>query len=229
MNHIKLDAATEVKGLIRDNVHDTLKRNIMELRLEPGRLISEKEIIEMLQVSRTPIREALVKLAQEELIETIPQKGSFISLIDLQLVEESRFIRETLETAVVRQACELLNAEQAMQLQNLINLQELCAAERNYARLFELDEEFHRTIIVGCSKIRTWGLLQQLGTHYNRIRYLRLAVNYDWDVILSEHRSIARAIRERNPDMAEEAMREHLSRVRFEKEELMAKYPTYFR
>lgn len=229
MKNSKLDAASDVKGLIRDNVHETLKRNIMTLKLEPGRFISEKEIIEMLQVSRTPIREALVKLAQEELIETIPQKGSFISLIDLNLVEESRFVRETLESAIVRQACELLSSEQVLQLQHLINLQELCVAQRNYVRLFELDEEFHRSIIVGCGNTRTWGLLQQLGTHYNRIRYLRLAVNDDWDIIWSEHREIVRAILEKNPDQAEQAMHKHLRRVSFEKEELKVKYPTYFK
>ncbi|MFD0693425.1 GntR family transcriptional regulator [Paenibacillus sp. GCM10027628] len=229
MKNIKLEAVRDTKGLIRDHVHETLKRNIMELKLVPGRFISEKEMIEMLQVSRTSIREAFVKLGQEELIETIPQKGSIISLIDLELVEESRFVRETLESAIVRQACELLNSEQVLQLQNLVNLQELCVEEHNYARLFELDEEFHRSIIVGCGKSRTWGLLQQFSTHYNRIRYLRLAATYNWDIILSDHREIVRAIREKNPDHAERAMHEHLSRVNFEKEELKAKYPTYFR
>jgi DNA-binding GntR family transcriptional regulator len=225
----RLEAVRDSKGLIRDYVYDTLKREIMELKLEPGRFISEKDVIEMLQVSRTPIREALVKLSQEELIETIPQKGSFISLIDLELVEESRFVRETLEKAIVRQACRLLSSEQVLQLQNLISLQELCVEEKNFERLFDLDEEFHKTIVVGCGKTRTWGMLQQLNTHYNRIRFLRLAVNYDWENILSEHRAITRAIKEKDPDAAEQAMSEHLSRVIFEKEELLQKYPSFFK
>jgi DNA-binding GntR family transcriptional regulator len=225
----KLETARDSKGLIRDYVYDTLKREIMELKLEPGRFISEKDVIEMLQVSRTPIREALVKLSQEGLIETIPQKGSFISLIDLELVEESRFVRETLEKAIVRQACRLLSSEQVLQLQNLISLQELCVREKNFERLFDLDEEFHQTIVVGCGKTRTWGMLQQLNTHYNRIRFLRLAVNYDWEIILSEHREITRAIREKEADAAEQAMSEHLRRVIFEKEELLQKYPSFFK
>jgi DNA-binding GntR family transcriptional regulator len=225
----KLETARDSKGLIRDYVYDTLKREIMELKLEPGRFISEKDVIEMLQVSRTPIREALVKLSQEGLIETIPQKGSFISLIDLELVEESRFVRETLEKAIVRQACRLLSSEQVLQLQNLISLQELCVREKNFERLFDLDEEFHQTIVVGCGKTRTWGMLQQLNTHYNRIRFMRLAVNYDWEIILSEHREITRAIREKEADAAEQAMSEHLRRVIFEKEELLQKYPSFFK
>lgn len=229
MKPIKLDTSRDAKGLIRDHVHEALKRNIMELKLEPGRFISEKEMIKTLQVSRTPIREAFVKLAQEELIETIPQKGSFISLINLEMVEESRFVRETLESAIVRQSCELLSSEQVLQLQNLVNLQELCVEERNYKRLFELDEKFHRSIIVGCGKTRTWELVHLLSTHYNRLRFLRLAVNDDWDIILSEHREIVRAIRQKRPDEAEQAMRGHLRRVTYEKEALKAKYPTYFK
>ena len=224
----QITALKDRKGLIRDYVYETLKKNIMELRLEPGRLISEKDLVEMLQVSRTPIREALVKLSQEELIETTPQKGSVISLIDLQHVEESRFIRETLESAIVREACVKLNKEQVLHLQNLISLQELCESEENYERLFELDEEFHKSIIIGCGRTRAWGLIGQVTTHYNRIRFLRLATNHDWKIILAQHHGIVSAIREKNPDAAEKVLREHLEQVVIEKEELKQKYPKYF-
>ncbi|OXM82546.1 GntR family transcriptional regulator [Paenibacillus rigui] len=180
----QVTAIKDKKGLIRDQVYDALKKDIMELRLEPGRLISEKELVDRLDVSRTPIREALVRLTQEELIETTPQKGSVISLIDLTHADESRFVRETLESAIVREACDKLNGEQVLQLQHLISLQELSSREENYERLFELDELFHRTIILGCGRLRTWSLIQQVTTHYNRIRYLRLAANHDWQIIL---------------------------------------------
>ncbi|NHN33421.1 GntR family transcriptional regulator [Paenibacillus agricola] len=225
----QITALKDRKGLIRDYVYDTLKKNIMELRLEPGRLISEKDLVEMLEVSRTPIREALVKLSQEELIETTPQKGSMISLIDLQHVEESRFIRETLEAAIVREACMKLNKEQVLGLQNLISLQELCESEENYERLFELDEEFHKSIIIGCGRSRAWGLIQQVTTHYNRIRFLRLSTNHDWKIIMIQHHGIVRAIRDKNPDEAEKVLRDHLELVVIEKEELKQKYPKYFK
>jgi DNA-binding GntR family transcriptional regulator len=224
-----INTVKDRKGLVRDYVYDTLKKNIMELGLEPGRPISEKDLVEMLQVSRSPIREALVKLSQEELIETTPQKGSVISLIDWQHAEESRFLRETLESAIVREACVKLGSEQVLHLGHLISLQELCEAEKNYERLFELDEEFHKAIIVGCGRIRTWGLLQQVTTHYNRIRFLRLATNHDWQIILAGHRALVHAIKEKDADAAEKVLREHLDRVVIEKEELKAKYPTYFK
>jgi len=224
-----ITASKDKKGLIRDYVYETLKKNIMELRLEPGRQISEKDLVEMLDVSRTPIREALVRLTQEELIETTPQKGSVISLIDLEHAEESRFLRETLESAIVREACDKLSGENVLHLQHLVSLQELSASEENYERLFELDEEFHRTIILGCGRVRTWGLIQQVTTHYNRIRYLRLAANHDWRVILSQHQDIVQAIKEKDPDAAERVLREHLKRVVVEKEELVRMHPSYFK
>jgi DNA-binding GntR family transcriptional regulator len=224
----QITALKDRKGLIRDHVYENLKKNIMDLKLEPGRLISEKELVEMLQVSRTPIREALVKLSQDELIETTPQKGSMISLIDLQHAEESRFLRETLESAIVREACVMLSNEQVLHLQNLISLQELCESEGNYERLFELDEEFHKTIILGCGRVRTWGLIQQVTTHYNRIRFLRLATNHDWKIILSQHHGIVRAIKDKDPDTAEKVLRDHLELFVIEKEELKQKYPKYF-
>ncbi len=226
---LKLESERVSKGLVRDYVYETLKKNIMELSLAPGRFILEKEVMDMLKVSRAPIREAFMKLSQEDLIETIPQKGSFVTLIDLELVEESRFVRETLERTIVKQACSMMNAEQVLQLQNLISLQELCVNQKNYERLFELDEAFHKMIIVGCKKVRSWELQQQLNTHYSRIRFLRLADNFDWMDILEDHQAIVRAIREKNPDAAEQAMYEHLVRVRFEMDELLQKYPNYFK
>lgn len=224
-----LQLSKESKGLIRDHVHETLRKNIIQLKLEPGRLISEKDVMEMLQVSRTPIREALVKLAQEGLIETIPQKGSYISLIDLDYVDEARFVREQLETSIVRLACTELNSEQILHLQNFVSLQELCVTEKNYGRLFELDEEFHKLIFIGCNKARTWAMLQQMSTHLHRIRFLRLAVNYDWDCILSQHNRIVQAIRAGDADAAEQTMREHLTQLKIEKVELLEKFPNYFK
>ena len=81
----------------RDQVYYWLKEDIMKFRLIPGTHISEKEISGKYEVSRTPVREAFLQLAKEGLLEIYPQKGTRVSLIDLDLVEEARFMRENLD------------------------------------------------------------------------------------------------------------------------------------
>jgi GntR family transcriptional regulator, rspAB operon transcriptional repressor len=213
----------------RDHVYEVLKEDIISLKLIPGRSISEKEISEMLQVSRTPVREAFVKLAQEELLEVYPQRGTFVSLIDLHHVEEARFIREHLERAAVRVACESFPKEYLQKLEANFMMQKLSVEEKDYTRLFELDEEFHYTIAIGSGKERIWSVIQQMNAHLNRIRMLSLAAKYNWDLILSQHKSIIESIKKKDADSAEKFMEEHLKKLTFEQEDLKKEYLKYFK
>jgi len=210
-------------------VYETLKENIVRLTLKPGQSISEKEISEMLEVSRTPVREAFVKLVQEELLEVYPQRGTFVSLIDLNHVEEVRFIRELLERASAKLAAE--NSEQVdiSSLKENLQRQRFCIDEKNYEKFFELDEEFHYLISIGANKPRIWSVLQNYNAHLSRIRVLSLAANYSWEQLLSQHSAILGAIEKGNAEIAEEAMGYHLRKLRFELDDLKEQYPTYFK
>lgn len=110
----------------RDFVYESLKNRITELELKPGLKISEQEIASELNVSRTPVREAFLKLSQEDLLGIYPQIGTIVSLIDLELVEEARFVRENMEKAVVKEACQVFKQEQLFKLESNIAMQELC-------------------------------------------------------------------------------------------------------
>ena len=99
------------KESARDFAFRTLKDNIVSLELKPGTLISENEIAMELGVSRTPVREAIIDLAKAGIIEILPQRGSYVSLIDPNMVEESRFVRKTLDKAVIELACEVAPME----------------------------------------------------------------------------------------------------------------------
>src|ERR1700694_3488526 len=85
-------------------VYATLRESILDLRLRPGTPISENRICELAEVSRTPVREAIIRLAQEELISVFPQQGSFVAPIRLTKVVEASFVREALETSILRLA-----------------------------------------------------------------------------------------------------------------------------
>lgn len=212
----------------RDYAYEELREQIVMLELEPGCKVSENEISTLLGISRTPVREAFVKLGQEKLLEVYPQKGTFVSLIDLNFVEEARFIREHLERAIVREACKDFSTEVMIYLEENIKKQENAIVENDHQKLYELDELFHQAISRGAGKERIWSVIQQEKAHLNRIRVLSLSANIDWGVILTQHREIISAIQEQNEDEADELMRMHLTKLRMDQKELTQKFPDYF-
>ncbi|HJV46642.1 MAG TPA: GntR family transcriptional regulator [Bacillota bacterium] len=213
----------------RHYVYKFLRDQILELKLEPGVGLSENEISEKLKVSRTPVREAFLSLSQEGLLEIYPQRGTFVSLIDLELVEEARFMRQQLEIAVVKLACEEFPEDKLNALELNLKMQEICRDQLNHQKLFDLDEEFHRTIFQGCKKEKIWLAMQPMNAHFNRIRILRLTTNYNWNNILSQHMEIFQAIKDRNVQRATKIMDNHLTLVVFDKEEMKRVNPKYFK
>lgn len=195
----------------------------------PGAKISEKEVAVQLQVSRTPVREAFLLLAQEELIDVFPQSGTMISYLNLELVEEGRFIRQTIEQVIVKEACLLLNHEQLFKLESNLAMQTLCLEKGTHQQLFDLDEAYHQMLFEGCQKMRSWRIIRQLNSHFDRLRMLRLATNSDWYNIVNQHKLIFNAICEKDVEQAVGQMAQHLEVVNYEKEELKEKYPNYFK
>ncbi|MGF9710571.1 GntR family transcriptional regulator [Paenibacillus naphthalenovorans] len=213
----------------RDHVYQLLRENILNMQLEPGTNISENEISEKFTVSRTPIREAFLRLAQEGLLEIYPQKGTVVSLIDLERVEEARFMREQVEKAVILLACDHFPKEYLFELEKNLRMQELCTQEHDYTKLFELDEQFHQTIFEGCNKKRSWQTIQSMKMDLDRIRMLRLATDYNWTDILMQHQEIVQVIKERQSDRAETIIRQHLNLVTHDRDALKMKYPAFFK
>ncbi len=228
MDEISKDT-TRINGSTRDYVYKTIRDKIVNWELEPGLKISEKEVASNLLVSRTPVREAFLQLAQEDLLGIYPQSGTIVSKIDLNLVEEARFVREKIERAVVRELCNGLDENVVFQLETNLAMQTICLEKGTYQRLFELDEEFHRILFEGYNKLRTWTFIRQMNSHFDRLRVLRLASNTDWNVVVSQHQEIYKAILEKNPDVAEEVMAKHLNLVTIETKEIKERYPTYFK
>lgn len=213
----------------RDAVYWRLREQILNLELLPGTALSEKDMSLAFQVSRTPVRESFVRLAQEGLVQVLPQRGTFVSLIDTDHALEARFMREQLERAVVRLACESFPADSLAALEGNLAAQQSCLEARDEKRMFELDEAFHRTVFEGCKKLNTWMHLQQAKTHLNRTRHLSLSPDRDWSPLYAQHRMIADAIRRQDADRAEQVMRDHLNLTVTDLDELKRKHAHYFK
>lgn len=130
----------------RDFAFRILKNNIISVDLEPGTLVSENEIALELGLSRTPVREAIIDLAKAGIIEILPQRGSYVALIDNKMVEESRFLRRVLDAAVIETACELDNPAVLAQLEENVHMQEFYLEREDAEKVYHLDNDFHKLI-----------------------------------------------------------------------------------
>jgi DNA-binding GntR family transcriptional regulator len=213
----------------RDAVYLQLRDQILTLELPPGTPLSENETSLLFQVSRTPVRESFLRLAQEGLVQVLPQRGTFVSLIDTELVEEGRFMREQLERSVIRLACGQFPEEALALLELNLQQQKASMMKQDDKHMFELDEAFHRIIFEGCRKTNTWSVIQQMNAHLNRSRMLRLVDDHNWQHLYEQHRQMAEAIKSGEAEMAEQLMKEHLSLNITDQAVLKEKYPNYYK
>jgi len=205
-----------------------IQHNIISLELLPGSLVSENELAKELGISRTPVREALIALNKIKLVEIYPQRGSYISLINHELVEEARYIRLILENAIVEEACDRACEKEIMELEENLKLQEVYQNSANENKLLTLDNEFHEIFFKICRKEFTYHLLNGMMTHFDRVRRLSLAVVKD-SKILSDHRALVDAIKLHDKQAARAVITKHLSRYELDEEALRKNYGEYFK
>lgn len=201
--------------------------NIINLELAPGSAVSENELSSTLNLSRTPVREALIELSKSSLVEILPQRGSYISKIDYERIEEARFMRLVLENAVVKLACESPEPVDLKKLKDNISEQKFCLEQEDTARFFPLDNEFHMLLFQSVNKARTFEVIQSQMVHFDRIRTLSLKSSKPTKIV-EDHENIIYAIERRDTELAEILMTRHINRHQMEKSELVAAFPDYF-
>lgn len=190
-------------------VYQVLRTNIIKIHLKPAQRISENEISEALGVSRTPVREAFIRLAEDGLIKITPQKRSSISLINLEQAEEARFVRMAVEKAVMREACGSLSAADLEAIGENIREQQDCHATKAYDRMLTVDNEFHRLIFRSCRKERSWLYLKKLDYNYDRLRIMAMPVSMER--IIMQHRRIRDVLAEGRRKEIDETVNDHMT------------------
>ncbi len=211
----------------RDYALRQIRDNIISLKLKPGSTVSDNELAKELGMSRTPVREALQELKKINLIEVYPQRGSVISHIDFDVVEETVFLRRVLEKAVVEELCDCVTDEKLQELEKNIKLQDFYLDNRSPQKILELDNEFHRSLFIMCNKERIYNLMEGMLGHFDRIRTLSVYSVKDIKIV-ADHKAILNAIRFNDKNLAAEFTVKHLSRYKLDQREIMEKYPEYF-
>ena len=212
----------------RDYALRVLKENIVNLEIAPGSQISENELSAALGISRAPIREALSELEKVKIVEIQPQKKTSVLLIDPELVEEARFMRSTLEDAVIGEVCMQRNEQDLFRLEENLTLQDLAFRSNALDQVMIKDNEFHRYFFEISRKPEIYQLMQTLQIHFDRVRNLTLHTIIDRK-ILEEHEAIFRCIRERDVENARIRLRAHLERVQVDSSVVRKAYPQYFK
>ena len=212
----------------RDYALRVLKENIVNLEIAPGSQISENELSAALGISRAPIREALSELEKVKIVEIQPQKKTSVLLIDPVLVEEARFMRSTLEDAVIGEVCMQRTEQDLFRLEENLTLQDLAFRSNALDQVMIKDNEFHRYFFEISRKPEIYQLMQTLQIHFDRVRNLTLYTIIDRK-ILEEHKEIFRCIKEQDVENARIRLRAHLERVQVDSSVVRKAYPQYFK
>lgn len=205
----------------------TIKDNIIRLELAPGSFISENELAAEMGLSRTPVREALIDLAKVKIIEIAPQKRSVVAYVDYDMVEEARFIRNVLETAVVELVCAMRTAEDLEKLEENVKLQRFYLEHANYGGMMELDNQFHEILFQIAQKPQAYQMVQHIAIHFDRVRSMALSSVKDIKIV-EDHAQIVEALRQQDAAKARVIMEKHLNRYKFDEEAIRETYPQYF-
>lgn len=209
-------------------VYRALRDAIIATDFAPGQRISENELAERLEVSRTPIREALIRLRDERFVQIVPQLGTYVTTISVAAVEDAQFIRESLECAAVRIVAVRADDGDLAALEGLVQRQAEVSEHGDHARFAVLDDEFHAALCELAGRPIAWEVAQRVKGHLNRVRRLSLPQPNYLAEMVAEHRLVLDALREHDPDKAETALRHHLRMVLSALPAIRAQHPDYF-
>lgn len=207
-------------------VFEWLRAAILSLELAPGTPLARAELAERFDLSQTPVRDALIRLSEEGLVDIFPQHATLVSRIDLHSAEQAQFLRCSIELEVVRTLALAGDAALAGRLAALVEMQAALAAQGG-EDFIAADQAFHRTMYDAAGVPDLYELVRRRSGHLDRLRRLDLPSPGNSDRVVRDHRRIVDALAARDPDAAQAALRAHLSGTLGRVADIRARYPEY--
>ncbi len=188
-----------------------LKKEILSLQLKPGTIVSEATLTERFQLSRTPIRDILKQLALEGYIDIYPQKGSLVSFIDLESVEQIIYLRSTLEKEILKELSHEMPMKGLHDLKNILGTQKDCIdAVDGFEQFMHLDDAFHKKMFELAGRSFLWDLIQQFNVHYVRYRKLHMLKKEKLVEIHKEHEAMVAHMMNKETDKIDALVHHHI-------------------
>jgi DNA-binding GntR family transcriptional regulator len=209
-------------------IYGRLHADIVSLRLPPGMALQEKRIADEFGVSRTPVREALLRLSEGGLVDIYPQSGTVVSRVPVSAIPEAVVVRKALEGTTVEAAAAVATRSDIARLDDIIARQKTHATLGDASAFHEEDEAFHEAIAQIAGYPGIWAILKTVKVQIDRARRLTLPVLGRMDNVVREHTVIRDAIEAHDSAAAREAMIHHLGAVIPDVAELRLRYPDYF-
>jgi DNA-binding GntR family transcriptional regulator len=198
---------------LTEKAYCAIKEAILSLQLQPGAPLVEQELANQLGISKIPLREALQQLENDGLVTRIPYRGVHVSNISTREAAEISAIRGVLEGLAARLAAKRLTDEQLEQAEAILDEAEQALRQEDHDLCIAKGKEFHDFIIARCGNSELPPLLETLDNRFHRFRLLSNHIRGRTAHSLREHRRVLKALKRRDPDAVERAMREHLTSV----------------
>lgn len=215
-------------GSLAQRVYLSLKDAILTLGYRPGEAMRKPDICERLGVSRSPVAEAVARLAAEGLVQVVPQSGTFVARFSMEEIREGAFLREALELAAVERVATQITEDQLVLLRRNLRLQEVLLADRDFPGFYQTDSQMHELILSFTGLRRLASLSQTAWVHVNRARQLILPEPGRVQATLAEHQAIIAALEAHDPVTARAVTRHHLGQLIAFLEPLVAARPELF-
>ena len=208
-------------------VFERLREMILSLELTPGTVLSRAELANRYGLSQTPVRDALMKLGEEGLVDIFPQHATVVSQINVSSALQAHFLRRSIELEVVRTLAEQHDAALIAELRATIARQTELLDLNNYERFALFDQTFHRQMYEAAGVPQLWDLVRRLSGHIDRLRRLHLPVEGKTMAVVQEHTEIVDAIERGDANAAQAALRGHLSGTLHQIEQIRTSHPDF--
>lgn len=214
---------------VSNQVYDTIRENIINLSLIPGTAMSEKELADKLAVSRTPVREAFIRLAREGLVNIFPQKGTYVSKISISRAKQERFLRESLEKSVLEVFMESHSENALNSLTELLDKQKEALENEDYYDFMYYDDLFHSVFYEETDNVLCNKIVSDQTVDYHRMRYLSVIMRGGVAALnTNQHLELYNYIKEKDIESAQKLLTLHLRKLFKELEIMQDNYPEYF-
>lgn len=217
----------------RKDVYKALREKITLLKLLPGEELSVEKLTEEYGVSRSPLRDALLRLERDRLVDIFPQKGTRVSFLDEEIIGEERFMRKCVELGVVEKCMKKERSDKeweafVVKLESNLLFQKAALLEEDYSSFYRADDDLHHIFYTEAGLENVWAVVDAHTGNDKRIRMLSYSDKSIIEGVREEHTKLVEAIKAGDYDAVIETERRHLEKVSSELDTFKEQFPSYF-